>query len=202
MNEKEAEAQYKIISKMSLSEIVKLLRRGCDNPISPRNLTEEDTVVYDKSSEFRSGFRSEAIKQEVTQINRLHKGVGKALVEHEVKTLSFFMVRRIREADEGRAKKMSYWMFHIKFVGNQLFNDLSALTWDKIDRPTIIFNVNTGDKRICDWNHPCRSFAASLKLHSGSSSIFKAPNKIVIITPTTISDKFLNWNSNPFEVKR
>ena len=193
-----AKVQYKRISKMSYSEIVQLLTRGLDNPIYSRNLTQEDTVLY------AGGFGIWPIEQALKNINE------QRVVESGSKTVSGFMVSKIIESDEEEdmVKMMEYWMYYIKFAGDVLFKELErgeAEEVNKLDRPTIVFNVKTGDKWICDWKHPAlttagNEIAPSLKYHTGSSSVFDK-SQIVILKPFEYQN-FINWNSNPFEVKQ
>ena len=224
MKEKEVKAQYEIISKMSFSEILELITRGCDYPIYSRNLKQGDTIVY-VSSPGSKGFGSWPIESVVTPIKG---GLG----DGATKELSFFIVSKITEpsalsnyiADiEGNLpisdrKEMQYWMYQIRFVGDALFKELYTLEAtaenvskrmimiDKIDRPTIVFNVITGDRWICDRKHPKYGskgigYFPPLKFHSGNHSVFDNI-QIVIVNPIILSHYFLNWNSNPFEVKR
>jgi len=223
MNEKEAEAQYEIISKMSLSEIVELLRRGCDNPVNSRNLREGDTVVYGGS------FEDKVIKRRLEVVEKYQYNDGlspdskfmKLELDGAGPSFDCFIVRKIRKDHyvmedeyEEKLKRMQYWMYRIRFVSNNRFKRvyLRDVVGDRtkmmrrIDRPTIVFNINTGKKWICDWMHPKEygqdSSIKSPPLRRGTASMFSSSRQIVIITPNTISDKFLNWNSNPFEVKR
>jgi hypothetical protein len=214
MKEKEAEAQYEIISKMSFSEILELLGRGCDNPVYSRNLRQGDTAVYGGS------FQAKSIKLRLGFVESLPPVQP---LDGMAPQFNFFIVSKIIEPPvsahygESDRKGIQYWMYRIRFVSDNLFKSIYTIRGRahggiranmmlKIDRPTIVFNVTTGDKWICDWKHP-KEYGKSgiksppLKYHSGSASIFDS-SQIVIITPNTLSDKFLNWNSNPFEVKR
>ncbi len=211
LNEDEAILQYRIISKMSFPQILDLIRRGYKNPIHPSRLKEGDTILYHQSFN-------------VAQFGRLLNAIEGGLDDGSVRQLSLFIASGFtfgREKKKGRGTttegmEMQYWMYHIKFVGDKLFKELYADGMDlkeynqkamleRIDRPTIVFNVITGEKWICDWTHPRYSGGIvkmpGIKFHSGSSGVFNV-SKITILNPYLLSDNFLNWLSvNPFEVK-
>ncbi len=214
--EKEVADQYGIISKMSFSEILELLINGCDNPIHIRTLEQGDTIVYSE------GFSLSSVWATVdsVRIARQFKGTNGSFPLLS-KQVSFFTVSYLNDKNKhgGLRDEMKYWMYHIKFVGDRLFKELYTdeaefdyheeanysrrMMLDKIDRPTIVFNIQTGDKWICDWNHPKvynnRTLSPRLKFHSGSASVFEH-SKIVILNQFEYKN-FINWNSNPFEVK-
>lgn len=201
--EKRAEAQYEKISKLSFSQILDLIRSECENPSYSGNLKQGDTVVY------ADGFIVGRIER---QLNALEGG----LIDRTVRQLSLFIVSDITESGiDGDYPHMRYWMYQIKFVGDKLFKEVYGrnpqehnlkAVLDRIERPTIVFNVKTGEKWICDWNHPQflhgNEYAPPLKHHSGSGAIFQA-NQIVILNSNILIDNFINWLSvNPFEVKQ
>lgn len=200
----EAILQYRIISKMSFSQILELIRSGYKNPISPSRLKEGDTILYHQSFN-------------VAQFGRLLNAIEGGLDDGSVRQLSLFIASSfIRRGTTTKGMEMQYWMYHIKFVGDKLFKELYADGMDlkeynqkamleRIDRPTIVFNVITGEKWICDWTHPRYSEGIvkmpEIKFHSGSSGVFNV-SKITILNPYLLSNNFLNWLSvNPFEVK-
>ncbi len=226
MKEKEAKAHYEIISKLSFSEVVELITRGCDNPINSRNLEQGDTIAY------AGGFGIGPIERVVTAIT----DATRLDLTRLSQSLSCFIVRKIIELPvreqygESERKEIKYWMYRIRFVGDALFKELyreeglidelpeeGALglhlvrkrrdMLDNLDRPTIVFNVKTGDKWICDWMHPKLAFrnriiSPPLKFHDGSGSVFDK-SQIVILNPIILNHYFLNWNKeNPWEVKR
>jgi hypothetical protein len=204
--ENEAKVQYGIISKLSFSQILDMISSGCENPISPYTLKQGDTVVY------AEGF-------DIRRIEGVLNGVEGGLGDRTVRQLSLFIVSNIKLGADGVANGMQYMMYHIKFVGDTLFKELYAshdpllkeynkrAMLERIDRPTIVFNVITGEKWICDWTHPRYSEGGlvkmpEIKFHTGSSAVFGV-SQIVILNPPTLSDDFLNWlNVNPFEVKQ
>ena len=203
--ENEAKVQYGMISKLSFSQILDLISSGCENPISPNTLKQGDTIVYAEGFDIRS-------------IEGVLNGVEGGLGDRTVRQLSLFIVSNIKLDDYREDKKeIQYMMYHIKFVGDKLFKELYAdgmdlkeynrrATLERIDRPTIVFNVITGEKWICDWTHPRYGYdfvkMPPLKFHSGSSAVFGV-SPIAILNPPTLSDNFLNWLSvNPFEVKQ
>ena len=212
LNEDEAILQYRIISKMSFPQILDLIRSGYKNPIPPSRLKEGDTVLYHQSFN-------------VAQFGRLLNAVEEGLDDGSVRQLSLFIASSFIRKGRPRQgtftvltedTEMQYWMYHIKFVGDKLFKELYADGMDlkeynqkamleRIDRPTIVFNVITGEKWICDWTHPRYSGGIvkmpGIKFHSGSSGVFNV-SKITILNPYLLSDNLLNWLSvNPFEVK-
>jgi len=204
--EKQAAAQYEIISKLSLSEVLDSMSRGYENPISPKSIKQGDTILY------AQGFGRARIERYLKTMLRWKKR-GKNVN----KKLSLFIVGEIYESDDSEVNPLiRYWMYEIKFVSDTLFDDTKynkygrTVFLKRIDRPTIVFNVDTGKKWICDWRNPqviyheeggSTVIAPPLHFHSGSHAIF-TKDEIVILNLNILSDNFINWlNVNPLEVK-
>ncbi len=202
MKENEAMLQYQMISKMSFPQILDLIRSGYKNPIPSRRVKQGDTIIYHQSFD-------------VASIGRMLNAVEGGLGDRTVRQLSGFIVSGFTKP--GNMLEMQYWMYHIKFVGDTLFKEVYTGTetsgnifkkkamLERIDRPTIVFNVITGEKWICDWTHPRYSGGIvkmpEIKFHSGSGGVWNV-SKIALLNPLLLSNNFLNWLSiNPFEVK-
>ena len=198
----EAIHQYQIISKMSFSQILDLIRNGYKNPTSPSRLRKGDTVLYHESFN-------------VERLGRLLNAIERGLDDRTGRKLSLFIASSFIPMKRLQPE-MQYWMYHINFVGDTLFKELYAsppsssihqiAMLERIDRPTIVFNVITGEKWICDWMHPKMAEDVKkepeLKWHSGSGGVFNV-SKIAILNPHILYGNFLNWiNENPLEVKQ